>query len=200
MSVATSISRWSTSADRRRGGWQCDRHADHQHRWRPDRTRHAAGITAGRHPHGADDFSGTLTDLNNYFNTASNITVPARYTHTNGDNADTIQVEINDNGNTGTGGGTNINLGTTNVDIAAVNDDPTNAGTLPTDIAVTEDVSSNVDLSAVDFSDVDAAAGSLTVTLTTSTGGDLSAAAGTRDHAGWHADSADDQRHAHRSE
>ena len=37
--------------------------------------------------------------------------------NTNGDNADTIQVEINDNGNTGTGGGTNIDLGTVNVDI-----------------------------------------------------------------------------------
>ena len=45
------------------------------------------------------------------------------------------------------------------------------------DIAVTEDVSSNVDLSAVDFSDIDAAVGSMTVTLTTSTGGDLTAAA-----------------------
>ncbi|HMQ22848.1 MAG TPA: hypothetical protein PKE00_10190, partial [Planctomycetota bacterium] len=56
---------------------------------------------------------------------------------------------------------------------------PTNAGSLPSDINVTEDVSSPLDLSAIDFSDVDASSGELTVTLTTSTGGNLSAAAGT---------------------
>ncbi|WP_154723232.1 beta strand repeat-containing protein, partial [Candidatus Thiodiazotropha endolucinida] len=100
-------------------------------------------------------------------------------TNTAGNDADTINVTINDNGNTGSGGGTDIDLGTINVDIAAVNDDPTNAGSLPSDISVTEDVLSNVDLSAVDFADVDAASGTLTVTLTTSTGGDLTAAAGT---------------------
>ena len=122
--------------------------------------------------------SDTLTDLNNYFNTASNITYLHSTTHLNGDNADTIQVDVTDNGNIGSGGGGTINFGTVNVDIAAVNDDPTNAGSLPTDINVTEDVSSNVDLWAVDFADVDAASGSLTVTLTTSTGGNLSAAAG----------------------
>ena len=65
------------------------------------------------------------------------------------------------------------------IDVDAINDDPTNAGSLPADISVTEDVSSNVDLSAVDFSDVDAASGNLTVTLTTSTGGNLTTAAGT---------------------
>ena len=138
----------------------------------------AAGITLGGTPT-ALTISGSLTDLNTYFNTPSSITYLHGTAHTNGDNADTIQVEINDNGNTGTGGGTDINLGTVNVDITATNDDPTNAGTLPSDIAVTEDVSSNIDLSAVDFSDIDAASGSLTVTLTTSTGGDLTAAAGT---------------------
>ena len=127
---------------------------------------------------------------------ASNITYLHGTAHTNGDNADTIQVEINDNGNTGTGGGTDINLGTVNVDITATNDDPTNAGSLPSDIAVTEDVSSNVDLSAVDFSDIDAAAGNLTVTLTTSTGGDLTGAAANRHHAGWHTYGTNDQRHA----
>ncbi|MEW8315037.1 MAG: FG-GAP-like repeat-containing protein [Candidatus Thiodiazotropha endolucinida] len=283
--------------------------------------------------------AGTLTDLNNYFNTASNITYLHGTPDTSGDNADTINVTINDNGNTGTGGGGTINLGTVNVDItpnnevptitnldgdilayseddgaqvidqgtasvvadvdssdfdtgtltvsfqagsdnaedvlairdqgagptnitvsgsavsyggtqigtftggsgganlvitldadadatavtalvrnityentdtenpttgartvrfvltdgdggtsvdydttvtvSTVNDDPTNAGSLPSDISVTEDVSSNVDLSAINFADVDAGGGTLTVTLTTSTGGNLSAAAGT---------------------
>ncbi|MEW8316163.1 MAG: Ig-like domain-containing protein [Candidatus Thiodiazotropha endolucinida] len=137
-----------------------------------------SGITIGG-TSTARTLTGTLTDLNNYFNTASNITYLHGTPNTAGNDADTINVTINDNGNTGTGGGTNINLGTVNVDITAVNDDPSNAGSLPSDISVTEDVSSNVDLSAVDFSDVDAASGTLTVTLTTSTGGDLSAAAGT---------------------
>ncbi|MEW8203885.1 MAG: Ig-like domain-containing protein, partial [Candidatus Thiodiazotropha endolucinida] len=136
------------------------------------------GITIGG-TSTARTLTGTLSDLNNYFNTASNITYLHGTANTNGNDADTINVTINDNGNTGSGGGTDINLGTVNVDIAAVNDDPTNAGSLPSDISVTEDVSSNVDLSAVDFADVDAASGTLTVTLTTSTGGDLTAAAGT---------------------
>jgi parallel beta-helix repeat protein len=73
--------------------------------------------------------------------------------------------------------GTNAsNLGTTTITLNETNDDPTNAGTLPTDVAVTEDVTSNVDLSAIDLSDVDAGAGSLTVTLSTAAGGNLSAA------------------------
>ena len=46
--------------------------------------------------------------------------------NTNGNNADTIQVNVNDNGNTGSGGGTNIDFGTANVDIGAVNDAPVN--------------------------------------------------------------------------
>ncbi|MEW8524566.1 MAG: Ig-like domain-containing protein [Candidatus Thiodiazotropha endolucinida] len=136
------------------------------------------GITVGG-TSTARTLTGTLTDLNNYFNTASNITYLHGTANTDGNDADTINVTINDNGNTGSGGGTDIDLGTVNVDITAVNDDPSNAGSLPSDIAVTEDVSSNVDLSAVDFADVDAASGTLTVTLTTSTGGNLSADAGT---------------------
>ncbi|MBT3044278.1 MAG: VCBS repeat-containing protein, partial [Candidatus Thiodiazotropha sp. (ex Codakia orbicularis)] len=296
------------------------------------------GITIGG-TSTARTLTGTLTDLNNYFNTASNITYLHGTPDTNGDDADTINITINDNGNTGTGGGTNINLGTVNVDItpdnevptianlggdslayneddgaqvidqgtasivadvdssdfdtgtltvslqagsdnaedvlairdqgagptnitvsgsavsyggtqigtftggsggtnlvitldtdadatavtalvrnityentdtenptagartvrfvltdgdggtsvdydttvtvSTVNDDPTNAGSLPSDISVTEDVSSNVDLSAINFADVDAGGGTLTVTLTTSIGGNLSAAAGT---------------------
>ncbi|MCP4389613.1 MAG: hypothetical protein GY802_15055, partial [Gammaproteobacteria bacterium] len=74
----------------------------------------------------------------------------------------------------GSGGALDV-VGSTTVTIAAVNDDPTNAGSLPSDIAVTQDASSNVDLSAIELSDVDAASSSLTVTLATSTGGDLTA-------------------------
>ena len=63
------------------------------------------------------------------------------------------------------------------VTVTPVNDDPTNEGTFPTDIVVTEDVASNVDLTALDLSDIDAADGDLTLTLTTATGGELTAAA-----------------------
>ncbi|MEM9420483.1 MAG: Ig-like domain-containing protein, partial [Planctomycetota bacterium] len=136
------------------------------------------GITLGGSAT-ARTFTGTLANLNAYFDSASNI----RYLHPtanlNGDVADTLTLVINDNGNTGAGGGTNQALGVVNVDITAVNDDPTNAGTLPSDVAVTEDVLSNVDLSAVDFADVDAGVSLLTVTLSTSTGGELTVAAGT---------------------
>ncbi|MGB0944324.1 MAG: cadherin domain-containing protein, partial [Marinomonas sp.] len=56
---------------------------------------------------------------------------------------------------------------TVNLDITAVNDTPTLNGA-PTDITVTEDVASNVDLSAVTFADLDG--DNLTVTLTASAG------------------------------
>ncbi|MCP3934814.1 MAG: hypothetical protein GY708_05510, partial [Actinomycetia bacterium] len=129
--------------------------------------------------------SGTIAQIDALLTGASTGTI----TYLNGSDtpsASTVfSVAVNDGGNTGidpglTADGTSEE-GTSSVtiNVAATNDDPTNAGALPTDIAVTEDVSSNIDLSAVDLSDVDAAGGSLTVTLTTSTGGDLSAAAGT---------------------
>ncbi|MCP4379650.1 MAG: hypothetical protein GY794_26215, partial [bacterium] len=104
------------------------------------------------------------------------------YSNSSDDPPATVQIDWSfSDGNTGsqgTGGALQA-TGSTTVTITPVNDDPTNAGSLPADIAVTEDVASNVDLSAIDLNDFDAASGSLTVTLTTSTGGDLSAAAGT---------------------
>ncbi len=57
------------------------------------------------------------------------------------------------------------------VTVNAVNDDPTNAGTLPSDVVVTEDVSSSIDLSAIDLNDVDAGTQLVTVTLRTGAGG-----------------------------
>ncbi|MCA9195014.1 MAG: DUF4347 domain-containing protein, partial [Planctomycetales bacterium] len=84
----------------------------------------------------------------------------------------TVSFTIND-------GDVDSNTVTRDIAITSVNDDPINAGSLPADIAVTEDVLSNVDLSTLDFSDVDAASSSLTVTLTTATGGQLTVAAGT---------------------
>ncbi len=89
-----------------------------------------------------------------------------------------LQIITGDMGNSGTGGPL-ADSDTITITVNAVNDDPTNAGTLPTDITVTEDVASNVDLSAIDLSDVDSASGLLTVKLSTATGGNLTAAAGT---------------------
>lgn len=65
---------------------------------------------------------------------------------------------------------------TRTVVVSAVNDAPTNGGTFPTDIAVTEDVAGNVDLSGMTLADVDST-GSVVVTLTV-TGGTLAATTG----------------------
>ena len=55
------------------------------------------------------------------------------------------------------------------IGVTAVNDDPTISG-LPTDITVSEDIASNVDLSAATFNDVDAGANSIVLTIAASTG------------------------------
>ncbi|MCA9170265.1 MAG: VCBS repeat-containing protein, partial [Planctomycetales bacterium] len=84
-----------------------------------------------------------------------------------------------DDGNTGDqGSGGNLTAtGSTTVNITAVNDAPTNAGSLPTDITVTEDVLSDIDLSAIDLSDLDHNGGILTLKLSTDVGGRITAAA-----------------------
>ncbi len=80
---------------------------------------------------------------------------------------------------TGTGGTSAFSTTTETADlsITAVNDSPSNVGTMPTAVTVVEDSWSSIDLSAIDLSDVDAATGDLSLTLTTATGGQLSAAA-----------------------
>ncbi|MDA1053413.1 MAG: Ig-like domain-containing protein [Planctomycetota bacterium] len=113
--------------------------------------------------------TGTITYLNSSDTPAANTT---------------LTVTVNDQGNVGSdpglsGDGTSEEgLNNVTINIAATNDDPSDAGSLPTDIAVTEDVSSDVNLSTINLADPDAAAGSLTVTLTTSTGGNLSGTSG----------------------
>ena len=67
---------------------------------------------------------GGVADLNNFFSSPTRFQYLHGTAHTNGDNADTIQIVVNDGGNTGSGGGGNINLGTVNVDITTVNDAP----------------------------------------------------------------------------
>ncbi|MTI88250.1 MAG: T9SS type A sorting domain-containing protein [Balneolaceae bacterium] len=105
--------------------------------------------------------AGSAGDINTYLDTATNL----KYTgasNVNGNDAATIAMEAND----GNGSG-DVSLGTVNLDITAVNDDPTLTG-LPTDVTVTEDTESNVDLSSSVFADIEG--NSLTVTLTASAG------------------------------
>ncbi len=112
--------------------------------------------------------TGTASNIDTYLNTASNI----KYTgasNINGDDADTLTLTGNDGGNTGSGGGGDVALGTVNVDITAVNDDPAISG-LPTDITVEENAASNVDLSAATFSDADSGASDVTLTITAGSG------------------------------
>jgi len=123
------------------------------------------GITIGG-TSTARTLTGNLTDLNNYLDTASNLTYLHGTPHTNGDNADTIQVNVNDLGNTGTGGGTDIDLGTVNVDISAVNDDPVN--TVPGTQAIAEETTTAIN--GISIADVDAGGANLTTRLQVSNG------------------------------
>lgn len=98
------------------------------------------------------------------YNPASNVA---------GVNAALVTLEANDNGNTGTGGGTRVEIGSFNINITPVNDDPTFVG-LPTDISVQNGVASNLDLSSATFGDVDSGSGNVTLGFLVS-GGTLSA-------------------------
>ena len=117
------------------------------------------GVTVGGSGTGTLTLAGTAANINTFLDTLTNI----KYTgasNANGNNAATLTINAND-------GTVNPQLGTVNVNITAVNDAPTVSG-LPTDVTVTEDSASNVDLSAASFADVDG--NSLTVTLAVSAG------------------------------
>ena len=135
------------------------------------------GVTVGGSGTGVLTLDGTITDLNNFLDIASNIQFIGALNAT-GNDIDTIQVDVTDNGNLGVGGGGTINLGTVNVDISPANDDPTNTGGLPSDVTVSEDLASNIDLSAIDLYDPDSASAALTMTLSTTSGGTLDAISG----------------------
>ena len=128
--------------------------------------------------------TGTLAEINNLLTGAGTGTITYFNNSDTPASSTTITVTVNDGGNTGadpglTGDGSSEeDSAAQTINLTAINDDPTNAGSLPSDISVTEDVLSNIDLSAVNFSDVDAGGSTLTVTLTTSTGGNLTASSG----------------------
>ena len=104
--------------------------------------------------------TGSLNDLNNYLDITSNI----EYTGVSdieGDNAASFTIVVND-------GFLDFSISTINLDIIPVNDAPTIGGTVPIDITVTEDTASPVDLSSVEFVDIDG--DDLTVSLTADSG------------------------------
>ncbi|KJS12250.1 MAG: hypothetical protein VR67_10005 [Peptococcaceae bacterium BRH_c8a] len=85
-----------------------------------------------------------------------------------------------DKADTTTNGGStafSANTGTVTLTVASVNDAPTITG-LPADVTVTEDTASNLDLSVTTFSDVDAGANPVTLTLTADSGTITSASGG----------------------
>ena len=123
------------------------------------------GITAGG-TSTALTVTGTLTDLNAYFNTSSNIWYQHGAADLNGDNADTIQINVNDNGNTGSGGGSDVDLGTVTVDINAVNDTPVN--TVPGTQSVEEEATTAI--TGISIADIDSAGADITTRLQVSNG------------------------------
>lgn len=120
-----------------------------------------AGVTATLVNSTTITLVGSASDINTYLDNANAI----RYTGTSnaaGDNVATLTITPND----GTANGT---AATVNIDITAVNDDPTGTG-LPSDVSFAEDTAGNLDLSAVTLADVDAGTSNVTVTLTASEG------------------------------
>ncbi len=112
---------------------------------------------------GSDDaslvFTGSLTDINTALATLS------YQGNLNYVGTDTLNVTVNDQGNTGSGGALQ-DTGSVDIDVLAVNDQPTL--TLPADTSVSEDTS--LAISGIAIADVDAASGALQVTLSVSNG------------------------------
>ncbi len=138
-----------------------------------------SGVTIGANDASSVSFTGTLTQINALLGGSGTGTIVYNNGSDTPSASTTIILTVNDSGNTGTDPGATADGSSEEdsvsqtINVTATNDDPTNAGILPADVTVTEDVLSNVDLSSVDFSDVDAASSDLTVTLSTSAGGEL---------------------------
>ena len=128
----------------------------------------AGGVTVSGDGTGSLTLTGTISEINTYLDTVSRIEYLGA-TNANGASAATLSIAVNDKGNTGAGGGSDVSLGTVGIDITAVNDDPAVTG-LPSDVTVTEDAASNLDLSAVTLSDVDSASGTIDLVITAGAG------------------------------
>lgn len=98
----------------------------------------SGGVVIGGTSSSSLTLTGSLTNLNSYLDTISNIQYLHQTADTAGINADSVSVAVNDNGNTGFGGGTDQNLGSMRVDITQVNDAPTDI--TPNSFSVNENV------------------------------------------------------------
>ncbi len=118
----------------------------------------------------------SFTDANGEIPTSADVdNILQQITYANSSDTPPTSVQIDwtfDDGNTGAQGtgGALTATGSTTVNITAVNDDPTNAGSLPTDLVFLQDTQGKLNLSAIDLSDVDAGSGDLTLTITSANG------------------------------
>lgn len=129
----------------------------------------SGGVTATGNGTNTVTLTGTLANLNAYLAVTTNISALSQL-NLNGNNASTLSISVNDNGNTGTGGGSWISLGSSGINITAVNDDPYNAGTLPATLSLTHAILTGFSTPAINLADVDLGSGNLTVTLQLSAG------------------------------
>ncbi|EUB71116.1 outer membrane adhesin like protein, partial [Pseudomonas sp. GM41(2012)] len=115
--------------------------------------------------------TGTLSNINTYLGTVANQPTYTPVANANG--AVTLTMLTNDGGNTGTGGALS-DSDTININITALNDAPVN--TLPASYTTNEDTAFK--LSGLSVADVDAGAGTISVTLTVGSGTLTAATAG----------------------
>ncbi|WP_457327264.1 VCBS domain-containing protein [Pseudomonas sp. PvR086] len=115
--------------------------------------------------------TGTLANINTYLATVANQPTYTPVANANG--TVTLTMLTNDGGNTGTGGALS-DSDTININITALNDTPVN--TLPASYTTNEDTAFK--LSGLSVADVDAGAGSISVTLTVDSGSLTAATAG----------------------
>lgn len=123
--------------------------------------------------------AGTLSQINNLLTGTTTGTITYYNSSNTPSAATTLTIAVNDNGNTGADpgisgdGSSEQHFASQTINLNATNDIPTNTGTLVSDLSVTEDVLTAIDLSSINIADVDAANDALTVSLLTATGGQL---------------------------
>ncbi|MDI1298135.1 retention module-containing protein [Methylotenera sp.] len=123
----------------------------------------AGGVTVTVNSASSITLTGSLANINTYLGTVANQPTYTPVANANGTVA--LTMTTNDLGNTGSGGALQ-DVDTININITAVNDTPTI--TPLASIAVTEDVPTK--LTGLNFGDVDAGAGNVTVTLSVPAG------------------------------
>ncbi|OSQ40874.1 DUF4347 domain-containing protein [Thalassospira mesophila] len=129
----------------------------------------SGSVTVGGSGTGSLTLTGSAANINTWLDTTSNI----QYTgasDASGDNAATFTVHAND-------GTTNPQVGGGNIDITAVNDDPTSESStdsnetgFPLDLTFAEYTQAPLDLTSINLVDVDSGSGDLTLVLTASSG------------------------------